>query len=320
MGSEEIKEYVQRAARLRSEGRLEESVLAARKATALDPDDANAWWQLALSLREKDEAHISALERVTELAPDFAPGWNALGRAYLGSKRRPEALAAYERGLQADGNNIQSMRMVAYLLKSSPDEDAPTRRLALLRKVFEQDELDEEDTFDLAYLLGEAGETAEAVKVYEHYTRVHDGKAAFYNLALGYRKLGRDADALDALQAARTTGHESKNLVTVWSGVQKRLLSLREQVLRRSCPYLSQPEWFRHYVNPFTLLDVEPDDIEDNPKALQKAKQVLLREIELEDGKVEWLPGLVIDKSTAMARLTELDSEDAWCAHKAPKP
>lgn len=303
MESAEAKEYTQRAARLRSEGRLEEAVLAARKATTLDPDDANAWWQLALSLRETDEAVISALEKVTELAPDFAPGWNSLGRAYLGAKRLSEALAAYEQGLGANGTDIQSMRMVAYLLKGSPDEDAPARRLALLREVFQKDELDEEDTFDLAYLLGEARETAEAVKVYEHYTRVHGGEVALYNLALGYRTLGRDADALDALCTAHGKGYLSDKLTKVSDSVQGKLLALRKEVLKRPQPYLPQTEWFRHYVNPFTLLNVEPDDIVDNPKALQKAKQALLREIELEDGKVDWLPGLVIDKSTAMARL-----------------
>lgn len=317
MESAEAKEYTQRAARLRSEGRLEEAVLAARKATTLDPDDANAWWQLALSLRETDEAVISALEKVTELAPDFAPGWNSLGRAYLGAKRRSEALAAYEQGLGADGANIQSMRMVAYLLKGSPDEDAPARRLALLREVFQKDELDEEDTFDLAYLLGEARETAEAVTVYEHYTRVHGGEVAFYNLALGYRTLGRDADALDALCTAHGKGYLSENLTKVSDSVQAKLLALRKEVLKRPQPYLPQTEWFRHYVNPFTLLNVEPADIADNPKALQKAKQALLREIELEDGKVDWLPGLVIDKSTAMARLTELDNEEGWQTHEA---
>lgn len=319
MGQAEVKEYTQRAAQLRSEGRLEESVLAARKATTLDADDANAWWQLALAQGAKDggDVAIPALQKVTELAPDFVGGWNELGRTHFRAKRRAEALEAYERALEADALHISSMRMVAYLLKGSEAVGVPARRLALLREVFEKDELDAEDTFDLAYLLGDAGETAEAVKVYERYTSLHEGKAAFYNLALGYRTLDRDADALDALEAARASGYESEKLTTVLSALQKRLLALRQQVLTRRQPYLPQAEWFRHYINPFTLLNVEPEDIEANPKALQKAKQALLREIELEDGKVDWLPGLSIDKSTVMARLAELDNANAWLAHKA---
>lgn len=318
MATAEVKEYTQRAAKLRAEGRLEESVIAARKATTLEADDPNAWWQLALTQFAKDggDAALVALKKVTELAPDFASGWSELGRAHLQAKRRAEALEAYEQGLQADATHIPSMRMVAYLLKGSKAEGASKRRLELLREVFEKDELDDEDTFDLAYLLGEAGETAEAVKVYEHYTRLHDGGAALYNLALSYRALSRDADALDALHAASESGYESENLTTVRTALQKRLLALRERVLQRPQPYLPQDCWFRHYVNPFSLLNVEPTDIENNPKALQKARQVLLREIELEEGKVDWLPGLVIDKSSAMARLVELDDADAWRAHE----
>ncbi len=318
MSEAEAKQFAERAQNLRSEGRLEEAILAARRATALDADNANAWWQLALAQGAKDggDTAIPALQKVTELAPDFAAGWNELGRTHYRAKRYDEALEAYEQALEADSSHISSMRMVAYLLKGRKEEGVPARRLALLREVYEKDQLDEEDTFDLAYLLGEADETAEAVKVYEHYTREHDGKAAFYNLALGYRALDRDADALDALEAARRTGYESEKLTTVQSGVQKRLLALREQVLRRPQPYLPQSEWFRHYINPFTLLNVEPEDVEDNPKALQKAKQALMREIELEDGKVDWLQGLVIDKSTAMAKLAELDNADAWSAHQ----
>jgi tetratricopeptide (TPR) repeat protein len=318
MSKAEAKQFAERAQNLRVEGRLEEAILAARRATTLDADNANAWWQLALSQEAKDGADtaLPALLKVTELAPDFPGGWNELGRSHYRAKRYDEALEAYEQALEADSSHISSMRAVAYLLKGRKEEGVIARRLALLRAVYEKDQLDDEDTFDLAYLLGEADETAESVKVYEHFTREHDGEAAFYNLALGYQALDRDADALDALEAARRTGYKSEKLTTVHSSVQKRLLALREQVVRRPQPYLPQSEWFRHYINPFTLLDVEPIDVENNPKALQKAKQALMREIELEDGKVDWLPGLVIDKSTAMATLAELDNADAWSAHQ----
>ena len=89
MGLTEAKEYIQRALKLRSEGRLEESILAARKATSLDPKDANAWWQLALSIRDKDggDASVSALETVCDLVPDFAGGWHELGSVHHNAGR-----------------------------------------------------------------------------------------------------------------------------------------------------------------------------------------------------------------------------------------
>jgi tetratricopeptide (TPR) repeat protein len=318
MDETDVKEYTQRAAKLRSEGRSEESLLVARKAVSLAPEDANAWWQLALAQRDKDdiESALPALEKVVELAPSFAAGWHELGRAHHHAKRLDLAIEAYDRALEADNGYIPSMRMLAYALKGKNEDGVAARRLGLLRAIFEKDELDDEDTFDLAYLLGEAKETAEAVKVYEHYTREHRGPGAFYNLALGYRSLGRDADALDALEAARRSGYDTENLKSVLSDTQRRLQALRQQVVRKPPPYLPKEEWFQHYINPFTLLNVEPNEVADNPKALQKAKQALLREIELEDGRVDWVPGLVIDKSAAMARLTELDNPDAWRAHQ----
>lgn len=221
MTSGEAKEYSQRASKLRSDGRLEESVLAARKATSLDPEHANAWWQLALSLCEKDgdEASLPALEKVCELAPDFAGGWHEMGRVHHSMGHLAPAIAAYERALQDDEEYIPSMRMLVFALKGSKVEGVPARRLKLLRTVFEKDKLDADDTFSLAYLLGEAEEIAEAVKVYERYTRDHAGQAAFYNLALDYRTLGRDADALDALEAALRSGYDSDNRKTVVDGL-----------------------------------------------------------------------------------------------------
>lgn len=317
MDSQGASDYVERAKSLRSDGRLEEAVLAARKATSLDPDDANSWWQLALALREKDgpDGALPALKKVTELAPDFPGGWHELGRAFLSCKRLVDAIKAYEQALEADPDYIPSLRMLAYALKFTDDKDAPARRLAMLRTVYQQDALDAEDTFDLAYLLGEAKEHAEAASIYERYTLEHGGQASYYNLALSYRRIDRDLDALDALFSAKRGGLEDEDLKTVLSSVQTKLSALRTKVLAASQLKLPQDEWFQHYVNPYTLLNADPSEVDDQPKAFQKAKQALLREIELEEGKVAWLPGLTIDKSAALALLAELDTADGQVAH-----
>jgi hypothetical protein len=48
--------------------------------------------------------------------------------------------------------------------------------------------------------------------------------------------------------------------------------------------------------NPFNL----------DAKDIQKAKKLLLQEIDLEDGKVEWVAGLTIDRSRAIKVVDEL--------------
>jgi tetratricopeptide (TPR) repeat protein len=315
---DDVKEYAQRANRLRSEGRLDESILVARRAITIDANDANAWWQLALSLREKDgaKAALPALARVCELAPDFLHGWHELGLAHHAQGNIDEAAQAYERALAEDDEHIPSMRMLAFALRGKDEEGAKARRLTLLRTIAERRSLNEAETFDLAYLLGEARETAEAARVYERYTREHGGQAAFFNLALAYRTLGRDIDAVDALQAARKAGYSADKCDALMAILEEPLRALRQMVLSKQQPYLPQADWYQHYVNPYSLLNVKPDEVEGNQKALQKARQALLREIELEDGKVDWLPGLVTDKSAAMAILAELDIEESVLAHR----
>lgn len=317
MESAEVKEYTQRAAKLRSEGRLEEAVIAARKATSIDSEDPNAWWQLGLALDEKDggDSAVAALEKVTELAPDFSAGWCELGAVHLRAKRNEAALEAYEQAIEVGADSTDALHIAAFLLRKMGSGAEPGRRLAVLRRLFDLGEIEQEDSFALAYLLGEAGEAAESVKVYERHTKEYNDSAAFFNLALAYRSLGRDLDAMDALVAAAERGFKPEKLANVQPALREHLLGLRKKVSLKTAPYLPQESWFRHYINPFTLLNVDPEDIEGNPKALLKAKQALLREIELEEGKVDWMPGLVIDKSNALARLVELDDSAAWDAH-----
>ena len=46
-------EFIKKAVEHRENDRLDEAIIAARRATALDPDSANAWWQLALAVHDK---------------------------------------------------------------------------------------------------------------------------------------------------------------------------------------------------------------------------------------------------------------------------
>lgn len=319
MDKVEVNEFTQRASQLRFEGRLEESLVAARRATTHGPDDANAWWQLALTLRrmhDNDRA-LSALVRVTELAPGFAAGWCELGLVHQATGHMDEAIANYEVALTADSEHTPSMRMLARALKGTKDAAAARRRLELLRALWASNELTEDGLFDLAFLLAEQDEPAEAARVYQAYTLQYDGPGAYFNLALVYQRLGRDADALDAFDTALFNGLETSELSRLGNDVQAKLRALADRIARKPAPLLGQDEWYQHYVNPFALLNVDTmEALSEQPKALQKARQAVLREIELEDGRLAWMPGLVLDKSTALSKLDELNDPDAWEAHR----
>jgi tetratricopeptide (TPR) repeat protein len=319
MDEVEVRELTRRASELRSEGRLDESLIAARHATTRGPKDANAWWQLALTLRDfnDDSRALPVLERVTELAPHFAAGWYELGLIHQASDQLDDAIAKYEMALTADSEHAPSMRMLASALKSDKSASAAQRRLELLGALYDAEELPDNALFDFAYLLAAQGELVHAARMYERYTCRLDGKAAYFNLALAYKKLGRDADALDAFDMALFVGYENDKLPRLGNVLYAKLLELADRIARKHVSLLAKDEWYQHYVNPFELLDADTvQDLRDQPKAVQKARQAVLREIELEDGNLAWMPGLVLDKSTALSRLDELNNPDAWDAHQ----
>ena len=87
-------EFVKKAVEHRENGRLDEAIIAARRATALDPESANSWWQLGLAVTDKEGygAALSPLKKTVELTPSFAYGWHRLGLAYKKTGQTDEAV------------------------------------------------------------------------------------------------------------------------------------------------------------------------------------------------------------------------------------
>ena len=49
-------DLIKKAVEMREAGRIDEAIIAARRATTVAPEDANSWWQLGLAVVEKDGA------------------------------------------------------------------------------------------------------------------------------------------------------------------------------------------------------------------------------------------------------------------------
>jgi hypothetical protein len=81
---------------------------------------------------------------------------------------------------------------------------------------------------------------------------------------------------------------------------------------------LQEPDqWYGHYINPFELLGLD-DGLELpnlDAKTIQRAKKALFQEIDLEEGRVTWMPGLHIDRSRAMAICEDLNDERLLSYH-----
>ena len=80
---------------------------------------------------------------------------------------------------------------------------------------------------------------------------------------------------------------------------------------------LTEEQWYRFYMNPFELMNAPRDmDLDDfDAKTVQRLKKALLAEIELEDGQLSWMLGLIIDKSRAISVCEEISDYDKSLRH-----
>jgi tetratricopeptide (TPR) repeat protein len=314
----------ERAKNLLNEGRLEEALLAARAAVADNDESANAWWQLTLvqgALGNVKE-QCKALLQVIELAPHFTFGRSYYGNLLLKQGRSNEATEQFELALLEDPDHLASLRGMLAVLEPKKGVETIARCVQLLQKIRDQGEADETEMFSLAYYYGQQDDSFAAAHIYENLPALATKSTALQNLGVMYRNLQRSADAMDALRISHRVDDSNAKVTRLVNETAQERGALREELRKQADPYLEQADWHHHYVNPFTLLDLSPEQAKESVKALQKARQAVLRELELEDNSVSWVPGLHIDRSSALALFEELNDparlEMHACVFRAP--
>lgn len=102
-----VTELLDKALDQRSRGRLAEALVSAIAATELEPDNADAWWQVSLNRWMLGDAKLAviALERTVELAPHYAPAWARLGTARVKNGDKSDAFQAFKTALDRDTND-----------------------------------------------------------------------------------------------------------------------------------------------------------------------------------------------------------------------
>jgi tetratricopeptide (TPR) repeat protein len=305
-------EYIKKAADLREAGRLDEALLAARRATSVDPDEANAWWQLSLATWERDgaAAAIPHLKKTVELADAFAYGWQRLGDAYKGAAMVDKAVECWEQSVAADSERSASWRQLANAYRERERAGDDDREFEALKALERLGDVQPHMWNRLGNCYFDRKQHQKAVQCYKRYAAEDGGYVAFYNLAqsLNSPQLQQRTDAIDAWRRAELAGSQDEDAKARLKTWLPKAIELRQRVLASRRVLLSQEEWYSAYVNPYELLWLMGDgDLAGlDVKAIQKAKKKLLQEIELEDGLVEWVPGLRIDRSRAMKIADEL--------------
>ena len=159
-------------------GNVDESIANYRKSLALDPRNAAVEADLGVELFAKGLT-AEALEHLTkavEIAPDFADGHSKLGTVLAKAGRADEALAHLEKAVALSPEAV-------------------------------------EYRFNLGYALGLRGRFGDAIPHLEKAVQLSGGKEWQCLAALGaaYSKVGRPADAVQAVRRALDLAVEGKN-------------------------------------------------------------------------------------------------------------
>jgi tetratricopeptide (TPR) repeat protein len=315
--STEAEEFTKKATELRSSGRIDEAILAARKATTLDPELANAWWQLALSVADKDGdlAALAHFKKTVELAPNFSYGWSRLGTALHATGSVDEAEEAWLEAVETDPESVQDLRILLALYKERKAEGDKLKLLDTLEKLDALKGLTNSDIHTLAIAYYNKGEHLNAIHHYKRYLAQGKDSAGYFNLGLAYSQesISQDADAVDCWKMSLRLKPGYERAEKSIADVLPKLQQLRNKVLalQEQSSLLTPDQLYINYINPFELLQLS-DVTTDNDlevKDIQKAKKQLLQEVELEDGAISWMPHLTIDRSRAIQVVDDLSNQ-----------
>ena len=177
-------------------GRLDEAERLYRQICAVDPPQADAYFNLGSVLaKQKRSAEAAACYRkVVALRPGFAEAHYALGTVCLEQSRSAEAAAAFERALELKPNYPEAHFNLGFLLTQEqrlPEAVARYQRTLALRPDFV------EAHNALGVVLLTQGETAAAIACFERALALRPGFAkAHCNLGRAFEQQGRLEDAM----------------------------------------------------------------------------------------------------------------------------
>lgn len=307
-------ELIDKSSDQRTAGRYEEALLSALAAVDADEENFSAWWQLALSrqgLKDWKNAVI-AFQKAVELNPSSDDGWAWLGylHAKLNDVKREEE--SCRKSLKLNSKNIFSMNAISNILAKRDKKNENEEELLLLEAIdSEAKDLNSTQTSRLATLHYRIGNYHEAIRYWARSNTKSWSESNTHNIGLAYNvsEISQDADAVDMWRLALESNPNFQPSVDMIAKVLPRLSNLRKSVKSSVTNLLKSDELFDLYINPFQLLDIKSEvDLEHiEPKIIQKYKQRLLQEIDLEDGRVSWLDGAHIDKSRAIQACDELN-------------
>lgn len=184
----------------RRQGDLESALKVSRRATALQPGNADLWLIQGEShhaLQQFDEA-ITCFNKAIELRPDDLLGYGALVEVQEQRNDMVAAVDIYERLIARNPGSAALYYQLAGTLTQINDREGA---MAAYRKVVELEPRVVQAHLLLGVLLLDAGQHDEAVARLKHYLDLRPGDAtALESLAGAYERAGNTPEALACLR------------------------------------------------------------------------------------------------------------------------
>ncbi len=219
----------------------EPGLQAAQKAVALDPTQADAWYNLGAALEhlDREDEAISAYQRAIELEPS-PNAYNGLGDVLTTLGRYDEALAAYQQAIELNPDLAWPYHNLGLLYEHRGDYQAavPLYQQALERHQRDQDKAVTWDNLGNVYAA--LGETDEAIAAYRWAGVLNPQYASpWHGLGDVFSKLNRDEEAIAAYRQALALDPDEpwpyNNLALVYErrGDYEQAVKLYQQALER---------------------------------------------------------------------------------------
>jgi tetratricopeptide (TPR) repeat protein len=208
-------EQLQRAQALTRQGQADSAEALVRGVLAASSGQPDALNLLAFILQaqgRRAEAR-TALESALKIAPKHSPLWNSLGNLLGDMGETDAAIAALERAVGLAPTYGEGWINLGVTASAAGRWELARRALGKATQIHPE-------RAQLWSALGQAeqvtGNVRHSVDAYTRALNLNgEDKAARHNLAVGYRKLDRPADALAVLAAAEPSGGETPQTLTL---------------------------------------------------------------------------------------------------------
>ena len=307
-------ELIDKSFELRKKDSFEESLLVARSALAMDSESADAWWLIAINNEslEKHDLALKAYEKSLNIYQDNAYRWSRFGKALKKSGQDDKAINAFEAALKVNPIQIEALsEIVTYYCWTGVYQNEELG-FKYLKALDDNHELTSDSYLNkLGNHYYAKNLYLDALRCFKKCIKYQNFEYGLFNTGLTYLAIGQKLNALDTWYEGIKYYPDYEIQKTEFLKAMESFRQTKSKI-RIKKPILEEKDWYAEYLNPFELLGIDDDvDLNEiNAKTIQNHRKLLLQEIDLEEGKISWLNGKIIDKSRAIGLVDSLNNEN----------